>query len=197
MANPHVEIPVDPRAGKQAGHGALDTGARLTHRDRLELGIVREQPVECPQKRTPTLRIVLPGVLTVQDDWDNGFAAVGSQREASSGLAEPLDEIARGRVGIPARVCEADQIGKAMVPEQARHLRVAHLHPIRPIQQFRPVQVPGDVAGPRAFRAFAPESARPWPSTGIRLPRRGPPSRRRRSLPRATRLEVRWPNSRS
>src|SRR4029450_10937977 len=63
VADPDVEVRVDPRARKNARQFPARLGARFGHRHGPELGVLGQQPVERAEKSPATALAVLPGGL--------------------------------------------------------------------------------------------------------------------------------------
>src|SRR5207248_9006348 len=83
MADPDVEVRVNPGTGKDAGQLLLRRRARLGHRDRPQLGMRGETAVQRAEEWPPAALEVLPRVFAVEDDRDDGFPALRSRRVAA------------------------------------------------------------------------------------------------------------------
>src|SRR5262245_39669367 len=102
VADPDIEVGVDPRAGKdrlQLPPGRVD---RLTHRDRPQLGMVRETTVQGAQKWPAASFEMFPGVFAVEDDWDQRLFSACARRKPPSGFHETGYEIIGCGLGRPA-----------------------------------------------------------------------------------------------
>ena len=122
MADPDVEVRVDPGAREDAGQLGLRAPARLAHRDGPELRMRGEPPVERPQERPSAPFEMLPGVLAVEDDEDDRLSPSARGREPAPRFRQPRDEVVGRRVGRPAGIDEADQIRQRVIAEPARDL---------------------------------------------------------------------------
>ena len=68
MADPDVEVRVDPRTREDAGQVGFRAPARLAHRDGPKLRMGGEPPVQGAQKRSSAPLEMLPGIFAVEDD---------------------------------------------------------------------------------------------------------------------------------
>src|SRR5687768_16199139 len=110
MADPDVEVSVDPRAGKDRWQRLPRLRARLAHGHRAQFRMRLEAAVERSQEWPPLSVIVFPGVLPVEDDEDGGLFPAGARLEALPGLAEPAHEVLGRDLAVPPGVGEADQV---------------------------------------------------------------------------------------
>src|ERR1051326_9104415 len=103
MADPDVEVRVDPGARKDRlqRRRAAWPAARVGHRHRRELGMMFEPPVQCAKKRTAAPLAMLPGILAVEDDGNDGLSPAGALAEAPAGIDEPVHEVLSGSDRIP------------------------------------------------------------------------------------------------
>ena len=69
-----------------------------------------QSPVERAKKRSPLAFEMLPSVLAIENDRDDGFPAACSHGVSPAGFHEAAHEILRGFRGTPVRVGKADQI---------------------------------------------------------------------------------------
>ena len=103
MADPDVEVRVDPRSREDAGQFGFRAPARLAHRDRPELWMGGEPPVKRAQKRPSAPLEVLPGIFAVEDDEDDRLSPPARRREPSPGVGQAGDEVVgRASAGQPA-----------------------------------------------------------------------------------------------
>src|SRR5215831_14394238 len=70
VANPDVEIPIDPRPWKNRWHHRRCVSGGLPHRHRANRGVILEARVQRAKKRTTTAFEVLPRVLAIENDRD-------------------------------------------------------------------------------------------------------------------------------
>ena len=118
MADPDVEVAVDPGAGEDRRQRLRRTRRRLGHRDGLDVGGVRQRPVQRAQERPAAAVVILPGVLAVEDDRNGRDFPAAGLRESPARGADVLDEIGRGRAGVPRLVVKADAIRHRVIAEQ-------------------------------------------------------------------------------
>src|SRR5262249_8889032 len=134
MADPDVEIRVNPGAGKDAGQLTNRRRATLGHRDRPQLRVNLEPAIEGAQEGTAAIGEMLPGVLAVEDDRDEGFSPAGSLGVTATGLDQPGNEILRGLFRRPARVHETDSVGEQVIAKRAWNGRAARTYQVRRVQ---------------------------------------------------------------
>src|SRR5687768_15095513 len=78
VADPDVEITVNPGSREYRWQAFRSPGTCLAHRHGAQLGMGGQPSVQRAQERTTLSLIVLPGVLAVQDDEDGRLSpAVG------------------------------------------------------------------------------------------------------------------------
>src|ERR1700687_3575328 len=73
----------------------------------------------------PAAHEVLPRVLAVEKDREDGVCPAGSFAVPPACLGQPRHEIAGGRVRIPPGIGKPDQVGQRVIPERAGDRRVA------------------------------------------------------------------------
>ena len=120
--------------------GRARTGACLRHRDRSQLGMGGQPSIQRPEKRVAVALEMLPGVLAVQDDGQQGLSPAGG-REPAAGLGQPADEVVGGGVRRPSRRRRTRSDPTA----RGRETRT------RPTRR-RPGRCTGDTSGPAARR---------------------------------------------
>ena len=141
MADPDVEVRIDPGARKHAGELVRGLPTGVGHRDSPQVGIRREAAVQRAQEGPTAALEVFPGVFAVQDDWDEGIRPSRSRRISPAGLDEPRHEIAGGGVGSPPGVGKANEVGQEVIPKDTRNPRGSDLHAVGGIQLFRMVEM--------------------------------------------------------
>ena len=146
MANPDIEVRVDPRAGEDPvewGRRRLD---RLVHRDGLQFGMGGQRAVEGAEERPALPLVVFPGVLPVQDDRHHGFGAAGARRKPPACLDDPANKVGSRGGGIPGRVGKANQVRQHVIPEEAGHFPAACSDRVGPVQDLWLLEVSVPVA---------------------------------------------------
>src|SRR5207302_4033703 len=89
MADPDVEVRVDPGTREDAFEYRSVRRARLGHRHRRELSMALEPAVQGAQEGPAAAVEMLPGVFSVQNDGDEGLFPAGARTAAAAGAAEP------------------------------------------------------------------------------------------------------------
>ena len=117
VADPDVEVGVDPRAGMQAGSRSVGAGAGLGHRHRAQRRVSLQPAVERAQERPSLAFVVLPGVLAVEHDEDGGLFPAAVAAIALAGGGDAVDEVVGRRLRIPGRIGEADEVGQQVIAE--------------------------------------------------------------------------------
>jgi hypothetical protein len=110
MADPDVEVRVDPGPGENGRQLLPRPRARVAHRDGPQIRVRRQAAVEGAQERPSPSLEVFPGVLTVQDHEDGRLSPAGTLPIGAARLRQPLDEVRSGSVAGPPGIREADQI---------------------------------------------------------------------------------------
>src|SRR6266481_1102539 len=118
VADPDVEIRVDPGGGENSGSGRnfAGSGDGFAGRERAEILIGLDAAVKFAEEGTAGARIVFPGVFAVQEKTN------GERLIALDGFAEvshAIVKIGGGRFGFHAAVDKADEIGKMVIAEEA------------------------------------------------------------------------------
>ena len=119
--------------------------ARLAHRDRPQLRVRREPPVQRAQERPSLSLVVLPGVLAVEDDEDGRLSPAGrrlNRRPASTSRRTK----SRPPLRRPGGVREPDQVRERVVAEPAGDVCLVRPNAVRPVQQLRLLDMPVPVA---------------------------------------------------
>ena len=78
-----------------------------------------ERAIQRPQERPALALVVLPGVLAVEDDRNDGFPAAGPRRIPPAAFDQPADEVLGRGLRVPPGVGEPDQIREHVVAEHA------------------------------------------------------------------------------
>ena len=120
-ANPDVEIRRDPRAGKdrsQTPKVALPLD-RLRNRHCLHPSRFLQRIVEAPQEVSPGFRVILPGILAIENDRDDCILPLIQNRLSS--FLNVLDEMLRGFCRRHPRIYKADEVGNGVVAKHQVH----------------------------------------------------------------------------
>ena len=102
VADPDVEVRVDPGPGEDPRQFLFRSLARLRHRHGSHLRMTGQATIERPEERPSAALEVFPGVLAVQDDRDERVSPAGPVPIAAARLDQPGDEIVRGGFRRPA-----------------------------------------------------------------------------------------------
>ena len=144
MADPDVEVGVDPRSGEDArqfGRRRRRFRAGFAHRHSPQLGVSGEPAVYGPEERATAPLEVFPRVLTVEDDRDERLSFSAASPIPAAGFDQFADEVVRRRVGGPARVREADQVRQRVIAKHAGHGCPAGFHHVRRVEPLRLLDV--------------------------------------------------------
>ena len=120
-ANPDVEIRRDPRAGKdrsQTPKVALPLD-RLRNRHCLHPSRFLQRIVEAPQEVSPGFRVILPGILAIENDRDDCILSLIQNRLSS--FLNVLDEVLHGLCRRHPRIYKADEVGNGVVAKHQVH----------------------------------------------------------------------------
>ena len=147
VPDPDVEVGVDPGAGKDRHELPRRHGAGLGHRHGPQFGVRRETAIEGAQKRAAAALEMFPGVLPVEDDRDERVLAARAIAVAPAGFHQPVHEIVGGRLGVPARIAEADEIGQGVIAEHGGDRGVPRPDAVRRVQPLRLLHLAAAVAG--------------------------------------------------
>ena len=104
---------------------------------RLNRWIVLNTVIEPPQKLASGLRIKLPGVLAIKNDWHHRGLAFGQHR--LGGLLHTMDKVIGRLFGGHTGINKADQVRERMVTEYHAHFCFALLPMENPIKLGRAV----------------------------------------------------------
>src|SRR5580692_1280613 len=109
-ADPHVEVGIDPGAGKQRGELAevTMTGNRLGYRDRFDPRFALQSVIEAAKEFAARSRVIFPGIFAIQNDRYNGVSSLTDNR--LRGLLDVVDEVVGSILRGHSRVNESDQI---------------------------------------------------------------------------------------
>ena len=133
VPDPHVEIRVNPRRGKDVRHGRNLRGRRnrLGPRQRADVWIVLDTAVELAQKPAPIFREVFPSILAIQENADRYRL---SRLHMLSDEPQPPVQV-RGRgFRVHTAIDETDEIGNMMIAEEPDDLFAVGPKPPRAIE---------------------------------------------------------------
>ena len=134
VADPDRKIVVDPRSGVEAGEAPRGRGALegVAEPGGPDPGRCAQLAIECPEKPLAPVRVILPGVLPVENDRDKGFEIVGPG--APCYVPEVLHEVLSTLLGRVAGVHKPDAVRQGPVAEEHGQLRAGVLHEVGPVE---------------------------------------------------------------
>src|SRR6266567_8038619 len=127
MADPHVEVGVDPGCGENPGSGGNFTGYGngFAGGECAEVLIALDPDVKFAQEPAAVARVIFPSVFAVEKKTD-GERVI--DRHAFTEMTQPIMEICRGFLCIHAAVNETDEVCQVVVPKQSGDALRANLH---------------------------------------------------------------------
>src|SRR5260370_31181463 len=127
MADPHVEIRVDPRSGKNSGGSWNFTagGNGCAGCQRAEILVALNASVKLAEEDASVPSVVLPGVFAIEEkaNCERLIALHGFSEMAHSNV-----EIRRGGFRVHAAVDETDKIGQVVIAKQSGDRVSGQLH---------------------------------------------------------------------
>src|SRR5262249_43414098 len=132
-ADPDIEIGAYPGTRKNVidrlGRNEIESFADC---ERLRVRLVLNPPVQLAKKGPPAAVIILPGVLSIENDGDQRVASTG--QNAGTVLADTDQEVVGGLRGVHTGVHEADEVAKEMIAENDVQGAIALLPQVGPVQ---------------------------------------------------------------
>src|SRR5260370_29353437 len=127
MADPDVEIGVDPGSGENAGGGGKIAGGanRFRRSERAEILIALDACIKLAEKRAAVPRVVFPGIFAVEKK-TNGQRLIA--RHALSEMAHAIVKIGSSGFGVHAAVDETDEGREMVIAKQASDAVRSTLH---------------------------------------------------------------------
>src|SRR5262249_38356587 len=117
VPNPDVEVGVDPGTWEESRERFPRPLARLRHRDRPQLGVVRETLIQGAEERPAAALEMLPGVFAVQNHENRWLFPTRPHAGSPTRFRQTRDEVVGCRVRAPARVLKADRVRQHVVAE--------------------------------------------------------------------------------
>ena len=127
MADPHVEIRVDPGSGENSSGGGNFAGGGngFAGGQRAEILVALDASVKLAEEGASVSGVVFPGIFAVQKKTNReGLIAVHGFSE----MAHSNVEIRRGCFGVHAAVNKTDKVGQVVIAKQSRNAISAQLH---------------------------------------------------------------------
>src|SRR5258708_17152107 len=114
MADPDVEIGVDPGSGENSGGGGKIAGGanRFRRSDRAEILIAPDACIKLAEKSAAVPRVVFPGIFAVEKK-TNGQRLIA--RHALSEMAHAIVKIGSSGFGVHAAVDETDEVREMVI----------------------------------------------------------------------------------
>ena len=144
VAHPDTEVGVDPRPRKEPCERLGWASRRGAHLHRVDVRGLGQALIQRPQKRAPATRVVLPGILAVEDHRHRH--GLGAARQVRADAAQARHEVVHGRAGRPALVGEPDEVRQAVVAKEHAHFPVPAVDGMR----LKALGRPGGAASERA-----------------------------------------------
>src|SRR5229473_672671 len=114
MADPHVEIGVNPGSGENPGSGGKRAGGgnRFGRREGAKILIALDACVKLAKKRPAVPGVVFPGIFAVEKN-TNGEGLIA--RHVFSQMAHAIVKIGCSRSGVHAAIDKTDKIREVVI----------------------------------------------------------------------------------
>src|ERR1022692_1339747 len=107
---------------------------RLRNRDWFQSSFALQQVIESPQKLAPRLRIVFPGILSIEDHRHHGVPPLLQNR--TSRISDVAEQMSGSLPRVHPRINETDQVRNGVVPKHHVHGGLAILVAVNVVKPF-------------------------------------------------------------